>query len=389
MDSEPTVFKGTHRSQWTFFAFAVSCFIVVSLCVTIWPDFPRSVRPLTPWLLVVAIYRVATAKDYELVLEREGFFVRRGKRIVQSSPWDRVDHFEVSPTLRKVGWVLKPPKPDPRATEPPARSPRRPVYRLLSMVSGVDRVLVCRHFRGISNEQLATVMNKRQSLDHHVQQYIDREAWPVVTGRYLAENWVMHTLKEEGGRVRLEDALGVLGALAGYSIIAALHRMAGGTRENLQRSGLMVIGTENGTEYYFGDLLNAFLIEDPIQGLYEAACEPLRKAGRPVPDPMPLVQRIASSVGSDQYGIPDLPPEHRVRYRPVDVVNVLWPAVYRAAALDERDPTTWTISFLHAIRVLNEKSPGMIDDAVRAQIVMECAFPTAHLDPDTVLEAAA
>ncbi len=212
--------------------------------------------------------------------------------------------------------------------------------------------------------------------------------WPKTTGRWLAETWVMKLLEDDEHRVRVEDALGVLGSLAGFSVIAALREMAG-SRAALQRNGIAVLTTRDGSEYYFGDMLNTFLLEHPAESVFAQVTAPLRTAGRPVPDPIPIVRRVASTVGSDQFGIPDLPPEHHVDDSAVKIAKAMWPYVYRQAGLDRLPPTTWTNTFLHAIRTLNENSPGVLDDTMRARIVLECAFPAAHIDPETVPREAA
>lgn len=212
--------------------------------------------------------------------------------------------------------------------------------------------------------------------------------WPEATGRWLAETWVVKLLEGQEHRVRVEDALGILGSLTGFSVIAALREMAG-SRAALQRRGIVVMTTTDGSEYYFGDMLNTFLLEHPAESVFAQVTAPLRVAGKPVPDPIPIVRRVASTLGSDQFGIPDLPPEHYVDDNAVKIAKVMWPHVYRQARLDRLPPGTWTNTFLHAIRTLNENSPGILDDTMRARIVLECAFPTAHLDPETIpLEAA-
>jgi len=202
----------------------------------------------------------------------------------------------------------------------------------------------------------------------------------IAAAKFLAENWTPHVVADEEGRVRIEDALAVLGSLAGFSVIAALHRIAG-SREALQRGGVMVIGTKSGAEYYFGGMLNHVLVDHPVESLLAQVCAPLHAAGSSVPDALLMVNRVAATVGSDEFGVPDLPAEHAVDASAVRVVTLLWNDAVRAAALDELPPQTWTNTFLHAIRILNKNTPGLLDETMRARIVLECALPAAHLDP--------
>lgn len=212
--------------------------------------------------------------------------------------------------------------------------------------------------------------------------------WQIGTAKFLAENWVMHAAKGPDGRVRVEDALGVLGSLAGFSVIAASRQIAG-SRLGLQRLGIMFVTTTDGSTYHFGGFLNQVLLEHPTESLFAHITAPLRAAGVPVPDTLPIVKRVAETVGSDHYGVLDLPPEHTVDDNPVNIVSAMWASVVRCAALGERPPQTWTATFAEAIRLLNERSPGLLDDTMRARIVLECALRTAHLDPDTIMARAA
>lgn len=397
MRTPELVLHGTRRGTWALFALAVilADLIVVELLAGM--SVSKIYATFTALVLFSTTRRLLQG-PCELRLYADRFEVhRRSKRIARSF-WTRIEHFKTSALTGRVGFVYDPSRFD-ASRHAAGRSPlERAWHEAMRRLTGIDGDLQSR-YREMSNQQLAAFMNGR--LEQSRQPVADPLAninyetkppqlgvLPEATGRFLGENWVLNLLADQEHRVRIEDALGILGSLAGFSVIAALREMAG-SRAALQRAGMAVMSATDGSEYYFGDVLNTFLLEDPAESVFAQVTAPLRQAGKPVPDPLPIVKRVASTVGSDKFGIPDLPPEHRVDDNAVNIAKVMWPHAYRAAALDRLSPQTWTNTFLHAIRVLNEKSPGILDDTMRARIVLECAFPASHLDPETIQSKAA
>lgn len=159
---------------------------------------------------------------------------------------------------------------------------------------------------------------------------------------------VLELLRNDRG-VHVESLLSALGALAGYACQAALRSIAS-YRGMDEKSSLVVLEVKDGRQFYFGDPLNELLIgtQYSVWGLAAGAAQKLGTTE--FPNLNAMFSRIASEVGSESFGVPRVPPEHRGADVPLDYLIALWQPLHAVARLFCPDPGHWPILYGLAVQ---------------------------------------
>ncbi len=152
-------------------------------------------------------------------------------------------------------------------------------------------------------------------------------------------------LKTERG-IHVETLLASIGALAGFAAqTTAFARIAkrdiplpAGTAlsaaelsEHLRKHNLLVLAnTKSGETFYFGDLINGYLVPQVTNGysLWNFAAAAAIEAGvKPaeLPDCNAMFRHAAQTVGTPDYGVPQVTAEHQPHLTPRQALDLFWP----------------------------------------------------------------
>jgi hypothetical protein len=166
------------------------------------------------------------------------------------------------------------------------------------------------------------------------------------------ETLLMNALKTERG-VHAETLLTAVGALAGFSAQHAIWKSIvepgklpahGG--KDMAAGAFVVAEGKNGEAYYFGDLLNSYLL--PQQTRYAppatltlfsfVAGAVASSGGKPLGNAelQEIFANASRTVGGPDFGKPRLPAGHTPGLMPREALNKLWPTAKQA--LQFRDP---------------------------------------------------
>jgi hypothetical protein len=201
---------------------------------------------------------------------------------------------------------------------------------------------------------------------------------------------VLGEFTEAGGGIQTQTVLLTLGALAGFATQMAI-------REHLVRPGKMredqaftVIRTNDGGIYYFGELLNEGLFNHKpgalsVYAFVGGAAQHL--GARRLPDIQAIASRVAGTVGTAGFGVPQLPPEHMPKALPIDLLNRFWNPMRNLLAVSVKAPSHWSLTLGLAAQKVIIKAKDTIDPGLAAQIVMEAAVPMSKVDPIRVRDA--
>lgn len=132
------------------------------------------------------------------------------------------------------------------------------------------------------------------------------------------KNMIMLELEESGRRVRIEDVLTILGALAGFSIQMAIrdHFIRLG-QISLQRAFVVMETKDSGT-YFFGDIINEGIVSPhPKQlALWSFVGGAAQHVGaKELPNLEDIFAHVARSIGTPQFGLPR--PRRKMHYASV------------------------------------------------------------------------
>src|SRR5712691_4300256 len=145
-----------------------------------------------------------------------------------------------------------------------------------------------------------------------------RRAWPWEPDQSVAVNLAVGSLQKffvkslaKGNSLQVETLFSTVGALTGFAAQHAVRQecLASGRAE---AEVLVTVETAGGERFYFGDRLNAILVPSRVDDLTVwsvVAGEAMRlgAAKGDLPDGMQIFERVAKSVGTPGFGIPQVP----------------------------------------------------------------------------------
>lgn len=187
----------------------------------------------------------------------------------------------------------------------------------------------------------------------------------------------MTALKDQRG-IHLESLFCALGAVAGRACQESVRARALAEGKPAEAC-FDVATTTDGGKYYFGDALNQPLAEDRVSIWSLVAGAAAHDGGNQLPDLNEIFAHNAKVLGSDQFGVPRLPPEHPVHARPVEYADKLWPAMRPVVAEFAGEPRMWPVAIGLAIQELMGQTRGNIPPGIVVRIVMESAIPVSKI----------
>lgn len=209
---------------------------------------------------------------------------------------------------------------------------------------------------------------------------------------HIREN-LMAFLKNERG-IHAETLMVAVGALAGH---AALHAAFAVASAQPAKASLVTLGTSDGSTFYAGDTLNAFLVpENPeIASLWGMIAATAAAAGVPqaeVPGYTDIFQRAVRTIGTPDFGKVNAPAEHTPGGTPRQLLDAFWPAIRKLLTwsnptlADGRSlsPRYWPFVFGIVAQQYIDMTKGMLDPRLSVRLIMEAAVPMSKVDPKTV-----
>jgi len=217
------------------------------------------------------------------------------------------------------------------------------------------------------------------TLRHNVEQMRDKDPLigAKIGGKVVYQRLINVMMMEDG--IHAESLLCALGALAGYACQASLRRLAveKGARE---QSPFTVTSAANGKHYFSGLPLDQVLITGKYS-LWQLVAEVARQAGASrLPNIDEIEQYVHATIGSEAFGIPRLPADHRPHDTPFRYLEAYWPVVQPVALQLCRTPAEWPVLFSLAVQEVVNVSGEVLSPEVAATIVMESAVPMAKVD---------
>lgn len=221
---------------------------------------------------------------------------------------------------------------------------------------------------------------KRAIADHEKD---DPTIRAVMTGKDLTAS-ALTWFKDDRG-VRIESMLGGLGALAGF---CATFDVAGRVAEGSLKPGMpgvVIADTRDGGRFWLGDEINRLVAQDTysIWGLTGGMAQKLGAAELPNPDA--IFRRVAGTLGTDSFGIADLPPAHMPGDSAQNFAREIFPVAVRVLRHYDLPRGQWSLAVAFSIQEIMEMSKDRLDPALMARIVMEMAIPASKLDPERLL----
>lgn len=197
-------------------------------------------------------------------------------------------------------------------------------------------------------------------------------------GKEIASKLFMAMSTEKG--IHLESLLSALGALAGYACQVSVREEFVVRQGRAEKDVFIVVHSkQNGTSYYFGDLLNRPLAESrySVWSLVSGATQKLGL--QELIDLHEIFKYVTVTLGTENFGIPRVDVEHSAKETPLNYVRFLWPQLFPLAQSFCPNPQDWPVIFGVAIQEILFASKDLIAPKLALIIVMESAVPMSKI----------
>lgn len=206
---------------------------------------------------------------------------------------------------------------------------------------------------------------------------------PRLAGRVLHDLACKSAVSNE--IIKPENLFAALASNGGFSCLMAaqFETAASGAAD-----ALTIVETNDGNLYYFGDLPNRYLIESRLS-LLSLALGAAQSDGANISLDIvyQAMRHVAQTIGSEDFGVPQLPALSKPDHLPIDYLQPLW-SVFQEALQQYEVPTEyWPASFGFALQDVFAAYKARIDPSTAAQICIEYAVPMAKVDPRRIAGA--
>lgn len=189
---------------------------------------------------------------------------------------------------------------------------------------------------------------------------------------------LINGMKTDKG-IHIQSLLTAIGALAGYACQVSVREEWVNSGKLPENQAFVIAAGADGRQYYFGNLVNKPLAETPYSVWSLAAGGAQQAGGTALPDVAAIFKHVASTVGGDQFGIPNVPPQHKASDLPINYVKNLWPTLQPLVAQFADSPADWPVVTAIAAQQIVAMSKNVIDPGLAVTIVMESAVPMSKV----------
>jgi hypothetical protein len=184
----------------------------------------------------------------------------------------------------------------------------------------------------------------------------------------------------------IESVLSGLGASAGFGCQMAIREAFVKTGKVPEERAFVVVGTKDGKKFYFGDFLNQPLLNTNQISVWTLVAGGAIKAGsttNSLPNISEILKHNASTIGTQEFGLPRLPKDHYPKELPTDALRSTWKDVESIQKKYQIDPQFWGWIPAEAAQQVILQYQDKLDPSLAAKIVMEAALPMSKVDPAT------
>lgn len=194
---------------------------------------------------------------------------------------------------------------------------------------------------------------------------------------------IISALEKKNG-VHIESLLCILGSLAGYACHSAIREALVDTGKLPENGAFTILGGADGNRYYFGDYVNQPLVQDRFSFWALIAGEAKHHGAVSLPDLNLTFSTVSKTVGSDRFGIPNIPEQHTPGSLPLKYLKSLWSQVNVLLNKYCESPVEKPILIGMSAQKAIEMGKDVIPPESALLILMESAIPMSKIGPEWI-----
>jgi hypothetical protein len=202
-----------------------------------------------------------------------------------------------------------------------------------------------------------------------------------VAGREVL-NRLMKAMTDAKG-IHVESLFTALGALGGFSCQMGIRQEC--ENRNIKELPFTVVTTKDGKNLFYGDQLNAPLLESQ-NSIWSLCATVAEKLGGPLPDLREIVQHVTKVAGTPEFGRPRIPTGNRPGDLPINYARYFWLPLLPVLRKFCGSSQEWHIAIGIAAQEAINLAKSAINPGAAVTIIMESAIPLSKIDPRDVLE---
>ena len=193
----------------------------------------------------------------------------------------------------------------------------------------------------------------------------------------------------DGRGVHMETVLTAIGAMAGFSCQMVIREELIAKGSAREADVFQILETKDGQRYYTGDMINECLVEPKGANLsvWTLVAAAPAKAGKPLPEIVPMFKNLGLSYGTKKFGVPLLPAKNMPKEMPEALLWKYWNIMRNLQLTEQSGVSTMPFVLGHLAQRLIAENPTVIDPTLGARIVMEAAIPMSRIAPERVAYA--
>jgi len=194
----------------------------------------------------------------------------------------------------------------------------------------------------------------------------------------------MILVKDDNG-VQVETLLVLLASAAGYACQESVRYKYITKGDKSENDLFTIMGCEDGKTYFYGDLINEPIMDDPYS-IWRLAAGAAEEAGvKELVDVREIFAYVSSTLCQDDFGTPRLPKEQESSLNPTFIVKNVYPKYFVPLLKSYFENSTyWPIIFGLAIQNVILMAKETIDPNLALKVVMECSISMSKINIDDI-----
>jgi hypothetical protein len=180
--------------------------------------------------------------------------------------------------------------------------------------------------------------------------------------------------------VHVDTLLVAMASVGGFACQMAIREGIIKTGQATEQQVFVSVKGKDGATYYMGDTLNDALLSGKFSFYSYAGGGVERAGGKKLPDINEIAGYVASTIGTENFGMPRYPEGHNAAETPSVWVKTLWPLHLPILQFYCASPIEWPVTYGIALQEIIVMAKDALNPELAIQMAIEAAMPMSKID---------